>query len=203
MSAAGLIVEIAVRDRDVLVVGAGPVGQRRARRLIDLGARLRWVAPDAPSNQLQRPFESADCAGVELVFACAPPTVNAQVMIAAKAYGAWVCRADSAFDGPGGGPGDLRLLSMIDRGALRIAVSTAGKAPAAARAIREALEERVPVAWGSLVEIVADLRSRWPAGPERAHRLRAALRGPLAAVLESGQAPDRAALDRWLNRQPF
>lgn len=193
MSAPGLIVELAVRDRDVLVVGAGPVGRRRAQRLIALGARLRWVAPDAPAPYTARPFEPADCVGAVCVFACASPAVNHAVEVAAKAHGAPVCRADAAAD--------FRLLGVLDRGPLQVAISTSGRAPAAARAIREALDARVPQGWGALVDVVARLRSRLPAGPARAARLRAALRGPLAPVLESGGAPDQAALNRWLDRQ--
>jgi uroporphyrin-III C-methyltransferase/precorrin-2 dehydrogenase/sirohydrochlorin ferrochelatase len=161
--------------------------------LLDLGARLRWVAPDAPPEYTARSFIPNDCAGVDWVFACATPTVNLVVSAAAKAHGVWVCRADA--------PADFRMLGTLERGALRVAISTAGRAPAAARAIRDRLDAHVPHSWGALVDLVAELRAQWPAGPVRAARLRALLQGPLAPVLESGRAPDRAAVDQWLTSQ--
>lgn len=186
----GLIVELPVRGRPVLVVGAGPVGRRRAARLIQLGATLRWVAPDAPAGHCQRPFHPSDCDAMTLVVACAPPAVNAAVVSAARDRTIPVIRSDAA--------GDLRWLATIDRGPLQIALSTAGRAPAAARVLRRALASRVPAHWGALVDQIATLRARWTGRPERAERLRAALGGPLAAVVESGAAPDAEALARWL-----
>jgi precorrin-2 dehydrogenase/sirohydrochlorin ferrochelatase len=124
-----------------------------------------------------------------LVFACAPPAVNAHVESAAKARGIWVCRADRS-DG-------LRLPGVVREGALRIAVSTGGRAPAAARAVRAVLAERMP-AWGELTRIVADYRQRWRASPGRAERLRALIRGPLAPMLHFGRAPEPGAIEDWL-----
>lgn len=139
---------------------------------------------------MQRAFEPADCDGVTLIFACAPPGINAQVAQAAEARGVWVCRADS-------GQG-VRLPGVIARGPLRVAISTGGQAPAAARAIRAALGPKVPAVWGELVRIVAEQRVRWRGRPDRAARLKALIQGPLAPVLHSDRAPDPDALNDWL-----
>lgn len=186
----GLIVELEVRDRQVLVVGAGAVGRRRARRLISLGARLRWVAPNAPLGHIQRAFQPDDCDGVTLVVACAPPGINAAVVAAAEARHLPIIRADAG--------GVLRWLAVVERGPLQIALSTGGRAPAAARAIRRALESRVPPAWTDAVEQVARLRARWRDRADRTARLAAVIGGPLAPVIESGLPLDSAALERWI-----
>lgn len=187
----GLIAELAVYGRPILVVGAGPVGRRRAAQLLALGAQVTWIAPDAPAGHLQRCFQPQDCDGMDLVVACAPPAVNATVAAAAAARGILLCRADA--------PAAVRWLAQLERGALRIAISTGGRAPAAARAIRQALAARVPPEWGDLVERVAALRTRWAGRPERTRWLRAAITGPLAPVLESGRALDARAMTRWLS----
>ena len=88
--------------------------------------------------------------------------------------------------------GDFDVPARIRRGPLLVSLGTGGQAPAAARALRRALEARVPEAWGDLVERVAIVRRALVDNADRARRLDA-LVGPLLATLEAG---DETAAER-------
>ena len=121
--------------RRVLVVGAGPVGVRRARTLVDAGALVDVVAPDAPDDlglPLQRrEFRDTDVDGAWLVHACTG-AVDEQVAAAAQARGIWCVRADDASRSSAWVP----AVGRVDD----IAVSvTAGRDPRRAVALRDAV----------------------------------------------------------------
>lgn len=179
--------------RPVLVVGAGPVGRRRAAWVREAGAPLRWVAPDAPLGGVgeihQRPWRAADLEGCGLAFACGPAPVNAAVVAAARAAGVLVGRADAPEQG------DVLVPARVRRGALSIGLSTGGVAPAASRALRRALEARVPEAWGAFVARLAEARRARAPGEARRRWLQRVADGPLLGLLESG---DQAAAEAWL-----
>src|SRR5258707_3448098 len=70
--------------RDVLVVGAGPIGTAKARSLLEAGARVTVVAPEAEPELRElaaagaprleaRAVVGADLQGPVLVVAAAPP----------------------------------------------------------------------------------------------------------------------------------
>lgn len=98
-----------LRDKRVLVVGAGEVATRRISALIDAGALVSVVAPDAVPLVIaladqrritwhQREFAVSDVAGVWLVHAATDSSaVNARVVDEARRRTIWAVRAD-AFD---------------------------------------------------------------------------------------------------------
>jgi len=100
-----------VRGRDVLIVGAGQVADRRVPGLLRAGARIRLVSPDATpalralaaSGQLrwiERTVRATDVDGAWFVMATTDdPDVNAMVSAAAEARHTFCVRADWA---PGG-----------------------------------------------------------------------------------------------------
>src|SRR5512141_2325464 len=81
-----------LKDRPVLVAGAGKVALRKTRGLLDAGARVTVVAPDAlpefhslPVRLLRRPFRPSDLAGAFLVFAATNDrAVNHAISAAAR-----------------------------------------------------------------------------------------------------------------------
>ena len=82
----------------VLVVGAGPVGVRRARALAEAGAQVRVVALEAPELELdveRRVFEPSDLDGVWLVLACTG-VVDGEVARLCRDRQVWCVRADDA-----------------------------------------------------------------------------------------------------------
>ncbi|WP_052487445.1 precorrin-2 dehydrogenase/sirohydrochlorin ferrochelatase family protein [Gordoniibacillus kamchatkensis] len=86
---------------------------------------------------LKREYGVGDAAGADLVFAATDSReVNERAAAEARSSGAWVNVADDPETS------GLLMPSVVRRGKLTLAVSTAGASPAAARRIRRELEER-------------------------------------------------------------
>jgi uroporphyrin-III C-methyltransferase/precorrin-2 dehydrogenase/sirohydrochlorin ferrochelatase len=137
-----------LRGRPVLVVGAGTVGTRRVRRLLDSGAVVRVVAPHAseavqawaadPAVSLtwhSRGFDPGDVAGVWLVHAATgSEQVDAGVVAAAEAARIWSVRASDASASPA-----WSAATTTERDGVRVAVS-AGRDPGRAVRVRDSIE---------------------------------------------------------------
>lgn len=124
-----------LRDRRVLVVGAGPVGVRRARALAASGAVVTIVALRAPVDlelpvELRR-FQVSDVEGQWLVHACTG-TVDDLVADACEARGIWCVRADDAALSRAWVPAVVRQDDVV------VSV-TAGRDPRRAVALRDAV----------------------------------------------------------------
>jgi siroheme synthase-like protein len=169
-----------VINRRCLVVGAGPVGLRKADGLRKSGASLRIVAPDAPADVTQfhhllhapadrlewvrAEYESDHLDGVSLAFAAGPPNVNARVVADARARGIW---ANSASDP---GDGDFVLPAVREDSAIRIAVGTGGASPRLAATIADAIVAALDKDWWRLVDIHKLLRDEVRQKVPAAHR---------------------------------
>jgi uroporphyrin-III C-methyltransferase/precorrin-2 dehydrogenase/sirohydrochlorin ferrochelatase len=152
--------------RDVLVVGAGPIGTSKARSLVEAGARVTVVAPEATSELLElaaagalalhaRAFAEDDLDGAWLVIAAAVPEVNRAVAAAAEARRTFVLAVDDPTSASAYGAGVVR------RGGVTVAVSTDGRAPALAGLLREALEAVLPDELASWTSEAERLRGLW------------------------------------------
>lgn len=124
-----------LRGRRVLVVGAGPVGVRRARGLADAGALVTIVALEAPSDLglpvERRAFTAADVEGCWLVLACTG-VVDDVVAGVCEARGTWCVRADDASQSAAWIPAVSRVDDVV------VSV-TAGADPRRAMALRAAI----------------------------------------------------------------
>ncbi len=124
-----------LRGRRVLVVGAGPVGVRRARGLAEAGAVVTVVALDAPPDLALpvelRAFDIADVEGMWLVHACTG-VVDDLVAESCEARGIWCVRADDAALSRAWVPAVARHDDVV------VSV-TAGRDPRRAVALRDAL----------------------------------------------------------------
>lgn len=165
-----LLVDVA--DRRVVIVGAGPVAAAKAAPLLDAGADVAVVAPDAvpaigdAARQGRlvwhaREYAQGDLSGAFLaVAATADAAVNAQVAGDAAAQATFCVRTDRA-DAPAATAtrGTASLLATVRRGDLLMAVSTGGRAPAVARHVRRELESAYGPEYGDLVALLADVRA--------------------------------------------
>jgi len=186
-----------LRGRVALVVGGGAVALRKVQSLLSCGARVRLVSPRviASLSRLRssidlvtRPWETADLDGVWIAFAATDdPAVNARVAREARARGILVNVADT--------PAlcDFIVPSVVNRGALQIAVSTGGASPALARRLRQEIERLVGPEYAELATILESVRARIRAEVPDPERRRAIfdrlVDGELLALIRKGDRP--------------
>lgn len=193
--------------RPGLVVGAGNVALEKIYTLLATGLRLRVIAPAAKpeirslaaEGRLEwsaRNFLPSDLEGNFVVVAATDnPEVNAAIYKESVDRGILV---NSVDDPP---HCDFYFGSIVRRGDLQVAISTAGESPAVAQQLRGEIDERLPADLGPWLKEIGRLRreilASYPPGEERKallHRLakRRFLRGndPLGARKENAPAQD-------------
>jgi siroheme synthase-like protein len=134
--------------RQVLVVGAGRVGEPKIRGLLPTGAKIRVVAYEASeivrqwagSGEIaleERGFVLSDLDGAFLVVVatCSPET-NELIFLEAQSRGI-LC---NVVDVPE--QCDFYYPAVVQRGHLQIAISTSGQSPSLAQKIRQQLERQ-------------------------------------------------------------
>ncbi len=132
-----------LKDRPVLVVGAGKVALRKTRGLVEAGARITVVAPEweaefetLPVRLAPRRFRASDLAGAMLVFAATDDRLtNHRIAIAAKGKGVFANIADSAAEC------DFLVPARVERAGVQVAVSTGGENPRLSAELRKKLDE--------------------------------------------------------------
>ena len=143
-----------VDGRTALVVGGGQVGLRKVRGLLDAGAAVELVCPEAVDELAERAkqegglvwtrraYRTGDAAGHLLVFACTDDKhVNRAILDDARKAHVPCCCADMNWP-----DGDFTTPATARMGDLLLAVSTSGQSCRAARDVRN--------------EIVANLDAR-------------------------------------------
>ena len=155
---------------DAVIVGGGAVAERKAKALLEAGARVRIVAssPSAGVRDLAgarcivsaRAFTPADLSPNEtpgrttiVIAATDRADVNARVVEAARALGALVNVADDP------GAGTFVTLATHRAGDLVVAV-TAGGVPGVAARVRDAIGARFDARYAKAVSALAQLRRR-------------------------------------------
>ena len=130
------------------VIGGGPVAYRKAKTLVDCGARVTVVSPQltAPFKELirrkkarwiRRVFRKQDAENALLVVAATNDRkVNREVAVICRRRKQWVNVVDQPKEGM------FIVPSIFRRGKLTIAISTGGVRPALAKQIRIDLEKR-------------------------------------------------------------
>jgi uroporphyrin-III C-methyltransferase/precorrin-2 dehydrogenase/sirohydrochlorin ferrochelatase len=190
--------------RRCLLVGAGNVALEKISSLLGTGLNLRVVAPQAHPGVrslaeegklewIQRAFEPSDLDGNFVVITATNfPEVNAQVYREAVQRNI-LC--NSVDDIPNC---DFFFGSLVSRGDLQIAISTAGESPALAQRLRREIDEQLPADLGAWLSRLGELRrevlSTHPRGEERRlllHRLaqREICDSPQCAARQLARAP--------------
>jgi precorrin-2 dehydrogenase/sirohydrochlorin ferrochelatase len=191
------LVNLVVRDRFALVVGAGIVAARKIEALVDAQAHVAVVAPIVCdqvgalelSGRIRvehRRYEPGDARGAFVVVAATDDNeVNRRVAEEAGANGALV----NVVDRP-----ELCTFTMpavVHRGDLTLAVATDGHCPSLARAIRDRLERQYGPEYAETVRRLADLRQRLMTAGWASARIYAAI----AALMDNGLAEALASGD--------
>lgn len=148
------------------MVGGGAVAERKALGLLSAGALVTVVSPRATKGLsrlakegqirlLKKGFSPGDLEGFFLVMAAAGSReVNEAAWDGARTRGQLVNVADDPQRC------SFILPAVVDRGPLVVAISTSGRSPALARALREELEEAIGGEYETFVEILGAARKK-------------------------------------------
>lgn len=153
-----------LEGRRTLVVGGGAVAERKVLTLLDFGAQVDVVSREiSPSLEalfeegrirwLGRDFKDKHLDGAVLVIAATDQAeANRRVSAACHARGIPVNVVDQ--------PEDCSFIvpAVVRRGDLILAVSTSGRSPALARAVRGELEERFGPEYADFLAIMGSVR---------------------------------------------
>jgi len=170
-----------LEGRSCLVVGGGNIAGPKIVSLLRAGGEVTvvapWVQPDIEAyfrsgelHWLRREFVDADLDGKFLVIAATDlQRVNHQVAEAARTRSVLCNSVDDPPDC------DFFYPSVVRRGDLQIAISTAGKSPALAQRLREEVDAMLPEDTGRWLDQLGELRmkilSTFPPGEERKEAL--------------------------------
>ena len=166
--------------RPCLVVGAGTSAETKIAGLLGTGGKIRVVAPEATAQVRswaqskaiewhQRPFQPSDLEGIFLVVAATSSTELHERIFALATQLGVLC---NIVDVP---PlCDFYYPSVVQRGALQIAVSTAGLSPALAQRLRKQLETEFGPEYEEWLAQLGDAREKLHStdvDPDRRKRL--------------------------------
>src|SRR6266568_3137942 len=164
MSNALFPIFLKLRDRRCVVVGGGAIAEQKLKSLLETGATVIVVSPNATATIQQyaregvvdwkkKIFEPSDLDGALLVIsATASREVDELVYRESERRGA-LC---NAVDDP---PRcHFYYPSIIRRGDLQIAISTNGKSPALAQRLRRELEETFDSSYKGWLEWLGKVR---------------------------------------------
>ncbi len=157
-------ISLHLAERAVLVVGGGPVAQRRLLGLLEAGAKVTVVALNATDIIqalaheervvfVQRAFLASDVAGMALVFACTNDLATNRAVRAA-AHAAQIFCNDAAEHEQG----DFVVPAIHRVGPLTFTVETQGSSPSFAKRLRAELEQHFGQAYGRAGEALAQIR---------------------------------------------
>ena len=194
-----------IRGRRAVVIGGGDVAERKTAQLLDSGAVVTLVSPDATPELerlsaeglvrwVRRAYAQGDLAGAWLAIAATDdPSTQQSIHAEAEREKTLLNVVDVAdmcgFIAP----------SIVQRGPVTVAVSTSGASPALARKMREMMSgahrpgEDAPcacVAWadagGVLAEVRAELKAEGRSAPPEAWQ--AAMDDHLLELARSGKS---------------
>jgi hydroxymethylbilane synthase len=155
-----------VRDRRALIVGGGPVAERKLCGLLEAGARVTLVSPLVTDeiarlartgriDWIARSCVPADVEGAFIVFAATDDAgVNAEVAAAGRAAGALVNDASDAASG------DFATPAVHRSGTLTVCVDSAGLAPGFTKRIRDELALVFDARYARAAATLGQLRER-------------------------------------------
>jgi precorrin-2 dehydrogenase/sirohydrochlorin ferrochelatase len=159
-------VNLDIQNRNCLVVGGGSVGTRKVTTLVNCGALVTVVSPEATDRLLEmaasgsielkkRVFRPSDLDGIFLVVgATDDEELNREIHTNAERLGILCNIADRPE------ACNFILPSIVNRGDLIIAISTSGKSPAFAKKLRKELEKKFGNEYAGLLELMGAIRKK-------------------------------------------
>ena len=184
-------INLDIRNRNCLVVGGGSVGTRKVRTLLDCGANVTVVSPDATEKLRKlaesgdirlkrRTYQSSDLAGMFLVIgATDDDALNRRVHSDAQRQNMLCNIADRPA------VCNFILPAIVNRGDLIIAVSTSGKSPAFAKKLKKHFEKEFGEEYETFLRLMGAIRKKLL---KKSHQPEA--HKPLFERLISGNLPE-------------
>ena len=153
-----------LRGKTCVVVGGGPVAERKVRMLLEHGASVTVVSPSLSPGlrelartgavrAVEREYRKGDLEGAFLAIAA---TGDASVNKAISSEGRKRRALVNVVDGPG--DSDFIVPSLVRRGDITVAISTGGRSPALARKLRTVLDDTLPPEYALVLDIASDVR---------------------------------------------
>jgi precorrin-2 dehydrogenase / sirohydrochlorin ferrochelatase len=208
------VISLDLAGRPAVVVGGGEEAVGRVEELLHVGAEVTLVSarPHARLRELadagrltfhERPYQHGDLAGAFLVIATREEPMDTDALWAeAQAVGALTTVLDENEHCHFAQP------ALVKRGDLRIAIATAGRAPALAKRLRRRLEQELGDEYAELIDVLAEARAaavpRTVPFDEWARRWERAmddLDGLVALVREGRHAEARARVEAEITDQ--
>ncbi len=153
-----------LNGRRCIVIGGGQIAEGKVLKLIDSGAKIVVISPDATQNIREiagrgdvelnlRKYQTGDLAGAFLVIAATNDrVVNQEIFEEAESLGVLLNAVDDpprcSFIAP----------SIVERGPVTLAISTGGASPALARKLRETLAESPALDWADATGVLSKAR---------------------------------------------
>jgi precorrin-2 dehydrogenase / sirohydrochlorin ferrochelatase len=153
-----------IEDHDVVIIGGGPVCERKAETMMKYGARVTIVAPDlteqirqwAAAGVLkirQKKYEANDIDGASIVIASTDDEdVNTRVASDCRKRKIPVNVVDVTH------LCEFIVPAIVEQGSIQLAVSTGGKSPALARTLKEDLQKFVGPEYAEINDLLGTLR---------------------------------------------
>jgi precorrin-2 dehydrogenase/sirohydrochlorin ferrochelatase len=155
---------LSLAGKKCLIIGGGPVAERKAASLLEYGAQIKVISPRVEKKIAEwanddlliwtaREFAVNDLEGSFMVFiATDDNSLNQEI--------AWLCRQRgilvNAVDDP---PNcDFFVPSVLRRDSLAVAISTEGKSPLFAARLRRELETIITSEHGQFVNLLGQIR---------------------------------------------
>ncbi len=151
-----------LRNRRVLVLGAGRVATGKTRLLLDSGAHVSVIAehrlvepPDGVVSFEERCYRPGDLDGFMLIVsATGDPATNDLVVAEARERGIWI----NVVDDPR--RSDFFFTAVHRSGDVIVSVSTQGASPALAQVVRDRIRDSLPPRLGEVAQALRDERRR-------------------------------------------
>ncbi|MGI8796982.1 MAG: precorrin-2 dehydrogenase/sirohydrochlorin ferrochelatase family protein [Acidimicrobiia bacterium] len=161
---AGYPVNLIVRGRQCVVVGAGRIAARKIEALLAAGADVHVVAPKLGDDVAalleagrvtvdEREFVPGDLDGAWLATtATDEPEVNRAVFEAGESRGVWVNSADDPANC------SFTLMSVARRGDVVVTIGTGGRSPALAAWLKQRTQAELGPEYEMLVTLLSEAR---------------------------------------------
>lgn len=186
-----------VRERPVIVVGGDAIAAEKAAALVASGARVSVISPEFGAEMLalaareqvtllHKSYEPGDLAGAFVVVAA---TTDAEMIEAIWQETQRHGQPVNIVDVPR--YCSFILPSVLRRGKLTVAVSTEGASPSLAKRIRQQLEEVLPPAYETYIDLAAlargHLRRQGVSYAVRDEFFRDFMASPMLTLLGTGE----------------